>query len=118
MNWNRPLRDNQECYDRVKNWLLVQRAVSTNGDRCLYRGPNGLCCAIGALLTDEEYDPSMETISVSSLVFLKRFKKAAIKFQNVDRSFLTRLQSIHDDMLARDWPNKLKSLALKWNLRP
>ena len=50
----------QTAFNIVKNHLLTQMTKSMEenefGDtQCLYRGPNGTKCAIGALITDEEY---------------------------------------------------------------
>ncbi len=84
----------QEIFDTVAKHLFSQgqRSVNANGV-CLYRGPNGLKCAIGALITDEEYDSEMEFKTIS---FLKeRFIPDRLKGVIID--FLSDLQNIHDD---------------------
>ena len=41
----------QAAFNKVARHLLRQNAKSTNKDgECLYRGPNGLRCAVGALI--------------------------------------------------------------------
>lgn len=52
----------QGIFDKVCNLLILQGKGSFNGDRdgcidnrmCAYRGPEGLKCAVGQLLTDEQ----------------------------------------------------------------
>ena len=51
----------KETFEYVLNKILEQGEPSLNKDgKCLYRGPNGLKCAAGHLISDEEYNPSME----------------------------------------------------------
>jgi hypothetical protein len=53
----------QEVFDQVANHLLTQnkRSVSaTDNTLCVYRSPDGLKCAAGCLIADDEYDPRME----------------------------------------------------------
>lgn len=48
----------QEIFDKVVNHLRKQghRSLSEDG-RCLYRGSNGDKCAIGCIISDEDYQP-------------------------------------------------------------
>lgn len=52
----------QEVFDKVGTHLLKQGKRCTNGysSDCLYRGPNGMACAAGALISDEEYSEGLE----------------------------------------------------------
>ena len=46
----------QEVFDIVSKHLLKQNERSGfSDDSCSYRGPNGLKCAAGILIPDEEY---------------------------------------------------------------
>lgn len=71
--------------------LLKQgkRSVDSNG-MCKYRGPDGLKCIVGHMLSDEQYDPKMENLGVQSLV-----KRYEIDF-GCDLTLLSSLQSAHD----------------------
>lgn len=45
----------QEIFNLVWDHLITKASPkSMEGDECLYRGPNGTKCAVGALVTDEE----------------------------------------------------------------
>ncbi len=63
--------------------------------RCMYRGPGGLKCAVGCLLTDEEYDPEMEGKAVYEIELPKRLKPHA--------RLLSLLQASHDGAFLDFW---------------
>lgn len=51
----------QAIFNEVVEHLIRQGCQSVRGDgSCMYRGPDGLKCAVGALIRDEEYAPWME----------------------------------------------------------
>lgn len=50
----------QEIFDTVAIHLITQNAVSMHQGSCAYRGDHGRKCAIGCLISDEVYMPSME----------------------------------------------------------
>lgn len=46
----------QQVFDQVVTHMIKQGERSiANGSMCLYRGPNGLMCAAGCLISDDEY---------------------------------------------------------------
>jgi hypothetical protein len=106
----------QEIFDTVKNHLLKQNAKSVNEemDICAYRSPDGLKCAIGCLISDKEYSPTMEGLGVEDLsldfpVLEERF---------IDHSdLLDSLQKVHDRYTTREWPEQLRNVAKNHNLR-
>lgn len=101
---------NQEAFDIVVKHLLSQGERSlTPGGLCAYRGKNGLKCAVGILIPDNEYSPELEG-SLSSV----RYKCSSLK--SVDFDFLGKLQNIHDDYLPDAWEMGLKELAVNYNL--
>lgn len=58
----------QEIFDTVAAHLIKQGHKSKRSDNfCLYRGPDGDKCAIGILITDDEYSQEMESNAVQSL---------------------------------------------------
>lgn len=96
---------NQEAFDKVVQHLKTQKEQSfgpfTNQygntqHSCLYRGPDGLKCAVGALIPDEEYKPEFEGLAVLSLM---RRKPASLI--GLDRDLLLELQRVHDSI--DDW---------------
>ena len=55
----------KEIFETVKKHLMAQGMPSMDeNETCMYRGDNGTKCAVGCLITDEAYTPSIEEISV------------------------------------------------------
>jgi len=51
----------EEVSQKIADHLTRQKAVSKNIDEhCKYRGDNGLMCAVGCLITDTEYNSTIE----------------------------------------------------------
>ena len=104
----------QEIFDFVANHLLTQnaKAVEDNGT-CLYRYGH-LKCAVGALISDEDYNYIFEMQSLRLLAD----KKETI-FSDIEESklaFLMHLQEIHDDYAIEEWSEKLSILGSDFNL--
>lgn len=98
----------REIFDECKAHLLKQNKQSKdpNSGRCLYRGPNGLKCAAGIFIKDEDYKREFEG---------KPFRWYTIcggsKGLKVDKMELVwKLQIIHDDYKPVDWLKKLDEL--------
>lgn len=91
----------QEIFNKVIEHLLKQGFQCLDqGDVCLYRGDNGMKCAIGVLIKDKDYNPKMEGDSASLIVH----NIQAINYilpSDMDKKegcdFLDALQSLHDD---------------------
>lgn len=86
----------QEMFTKVWLGLASQGwQRSAVGDNCRYRGPNGMKCAAGHLLPDENYNTRFESRNVFSLL-----QDYPLLFgQELDREgevFLTRMQQAHD----------------------
>lgn len=130
-----PSEDNlQVIFDRVKNHLLTQNAKSSDpydvlGDEfvfnCRYRSNNGLKCAIGCLITDKNYHPSLEGFSINNPVIynslLNALKKSGIDCTTRMLEMLDALRELHDGMAVSYWEMGLKNIAaeyfLNWNTR-
>jgi hypothetical protein len=101
----------QEVFDQVATHLLTQGKQALDGDRCLYRAPDGTKCAIGCLISDEEYKPEIEGHSIRDLADLFLLHANLQVFD-----LLKALQRIHDMLAPKDWEFKLKEVATHWNL--
>ena len=107
----------QEIFDKVVKHLLAQGAKSVtyreSGDqfRCLYRGPNGLMCAVGCLIPDEEYGEWMEDLPVRDL--RNGASTGPITFSLVEDHLrlLQDLQYIHDNHEVENWHYMLRDYA-------
>lgn len=105
-----PQATEQEVFDQVAIHLLRQNRKShILNDTCAYRGADGLKCAAGCLIADNEYSPGMETLQWAGLV--RRQVVPGFHSQLV-RS----LQDIHDQFPVQEWKAHLLSFANTNNL--
>ena len=80
----------QEVFDQVKNHLINQGEQSLNsGGLCVYRNANGLSCAAGCLISQEEYSPDFETNLWGDLITMRLVSSA-------HSDLIGELQQIHD----------------------
>lgn len=109
-----PQATEQEIFDQVKNHLLTQNKASMReGGTCVYRGPNGLKCAAGCLIGDDEYLPEMDR--AYGTTWLALAGRGLVPQEHKD--FIIELQNVHDDWSPSSWPDKLNKLAGKKGLR-
>lgn len=102
----------QTVFDRTAEHLLTQggrSAVpnSSGGQSCLYRGPKGRKCPVGFWITDRDYRPEMEGISIGIVV--GRFNVPEVLRDYL--LLLTVFQSIHDFTHPNGWRKALRQLA-------
>ena len=102
----------QQVFDQVSTHLLTQMERSTNiiNGMCQYRATSGLKCAVGCLISDDEYRPDMET---NSWVVLQKDFGIPIAHEGL----INHLQKIHDSYEPGRWEKKLRALAGKANLQ-
>jgi hypothetical protein len=98
----------QEVFEFVAQHLLNQNQRCMNNGKCAYRGEDGLKCAVGVIIADDEYDPVFDMVSDSAIQCLVRDKRIKVSDH---LELLTMLQSIHDTYPEFQWEDKLKSLA-------
>ena len=85
----------QEIFNKCSEHLLKQNRKSiAESVGCLYRDDNGLTCAIGCFITEEEYNPDMEVMPL-----------------------LMALQAVHDNHDVEDWEISLKEVAEEFSLK-
>lgn len=54
----------EKLFNKALKHMLSQGAYAVvNGIYCAYRAPNGLKCAVGALIPDDKYDPWCDDIN-------------------------------------------------------
>lgn len=98
----------QEVFDQVKDHLLKQNAKSfIPGQGCMYRGENGMKCAAGCLIADDEYSPEFEGASWAYVISFCIDHGKLISF----------LQKIHDCCNPSEWESELKKVAELFNLK-
>lgn len=107
----------QEIFDTVARHLILQGVRSNRpGQRrpiiCGYRGQDGTSCAVGCLISDEEYDEDMEGRGVQYL--LEEFVEDDISHRT--ENLLSRLQEVHDESDVASWGLALIRVAARFNL--
>ena len=111
-------------YQTVRKHLLTQRLRSMtklpNGDKkCAYRGFNGTKCAVGCLITDHMYDPSMEGMGASRELVRHALRQIFNVHHGLDRDIeyfymiVETLQSIHDEWPVHSWESRLDRFAVE-----
>lgn len=98
----------QQEFFNITALHLIQQGRQAKGQAfCLYRGPNGTKCAIGAHIPDELYLPEMEASNSneawSAIKVLKHIGYTETVFGLGEE-----LQGIHDDDEAWTSPETLK----------
>lgn len=100
----------QEVFDQAVNHLRVQGKRSALdplvlSESCLYRSEDGLKCAAGCFIADDEYEPEMEGKSWIHEMF-----------PEAHRDLIQSLQTIHDHNHINKWEMKFEELAKEYNL--
>lgn len=103
---------NQELFDVVAAHLSKGVQAIDEGGSCCYRTPDGRKCAIGCLIPDERYDPSMEgkVISLTNPVW------AATGMDSKLFTLARMLQNTHDNSSPLTWRSRLEDIAADYKL--
>jgi len=114
---------NQKLFEIASNHLIQQNAKSisttSNGEfkkgLCLYRGDNGLKCAIGSLIGDEHYNKGIEGLDIGPGNIMSLISAThGVAPEEVDVEMLFTLQDIHDHHETSEWSNLLKEVSNKY----
>jgi hypothetical protein len=91
---------------------------------CSYRGDGGTMCAIGTLMTDDEYDHTWEGVGVYHLIIGECLPPALEKRLGPNCRMLMDLQQFHDDYLeyldgafAETSETHINDLREKWGIK-
>lgn len=108
----------QEVYDTVSAHLLKQNDKALNyRNRCAYRGADGKTCAVGCLISDDEYRLAFEGKRVSAIASFW-FGENTPRVSAANVKLLTSLQRIHDSSPTEMWRRDLQELARHFDLVP
>ena len=102
----------EQVFDQVAKHLLQQQkqSISKDGSTCSYRGAEGLKCAAGSLIGDEEYDKVMEGMSWVGLA-----SEGLVPSKHVN--LIIHLQGLHDNSNVEDWKNGLTEVAKEFEIK-
>ena len=100
-----------EIFDFVAAHLIRQGKRSLGAAYCLYRGYDGMSCAVGCLIDDAFYDPSMEGKLLPNSELLQNAVTRSIgrKLTAHTIDVMSVLQRVHDRDPIRAWPAMLAS---------
>lgn len=106
----------QELFNRVKNHLLGQMALSETNGGCAYRAESGLKCAVGCLITDEFYEPIIEGMPImNDGPVLKCLEKSlGYSLTRSETKMLMSLQTMHDCTPLAKWEHVLQKMEKKY----
>lgn len=102
----------QQVFDQVAAHLLKQNARSTNaeGNKCMYRGADGMMCAAGCLIADDEYKPEMDVGAiVGGGSWASMVGKGTVPADH--KIMIMKLQRLHDSSFLSSFSDQLRKLA-------
>lgn len=103
--------NNQEAFNKMVRHLRSQKERSIAKDGvCLYRGSNGLKCAVGALIPDNEYTPEFEEVNAANVA------TKCPSLYGINHSLLHDMQYLHDNTDVKEWENGFKDIAEDFDL--
>lgn len=112
----------QQVADFVVAHLYKQGKPAMQGSNCVYRKfeDDGTClmCAVGALLTDEEFSSDHNSLGLSALLQKRSLElsKDSVRFYRDNYDLLTRLQDVHN-LWATDLEGKYHFSTLIFKLQ-
>lgn len=98
----------QQVFDQIVTHLRKQGVPSKAKISCHYRY-NGLMCAAGCLIAEEEYKAEWEGKSWWGLADVN-------VVPTVHRELICDMQAVHDEMGVDAWESEFKRVATKYNL--
>lgn len=106
------INTHQELFDQVvAHALTMPRKSAAATGRCLYRTINGNACFIGGLIPADRYSKSLEDLGGYHPDVLD-----AASINHNLRTYVEKLQVIHDHYHPIDWPSHLLDHAKDHNL--
>lgn len=112
------LKTEAEIFETAAKHLLKQnkQAKGITGvvswSICLYRGEDGLKCAVGCLIPDKFYTEDIEgkPIKGMSVKLSEVLSKSGIPEEESTHSLLALLQDCHDNHEPEEWPELLTGI--------
>lgn len=93
--------DMQKTFNRMYEHINAQGPCVEENNQCLYRSAEGASCAIGVLLSDDEYHSDMEAKGFLTLAEDSNLLPAWMTDNTQIIAFLAEAQSAHDMSVGR-----------------
>ena len=110
----------QETFDKIVDHLRKQNSKSLmeapRDDSCAYRGQDGKMCAVGCLIEDEFYDPSLEENIVSNPKVRNALRNSGYDIDGAFLKLMVSMQECHDLKAVKDWESSFCIIANDHNL--
>lgn len=108
----------QQIFDKVVNHLDAQRKQCKQHTTCSYRNDDGMKCAIGALIDDCYYSPTIEGLGANNLKVWELLNLSGV-YHGEDSTIcniLSEMQNIHDSYLPNEWKKQFNIIAIRHSL--
>lgn len=109
----------QQAFDIMVQHLRQQGRPSRDDVAgCMYRGPDGTKCAVGALIPDELYRDNMEGRTIRPLLIqdCNAYSELCRLLDSIDLQLLEEMQTIHDHHTPANWERSFKECAEEFGL--
>lgn len=119
------MNNNQEAFNKIWTFISAQGKQSMNPDgNCQYRGPDGMQCAVGCLIPNDEYITLLDDGSLVPKEYHNglQFAQALVpSLQKYDLAFLEDMQRFHDfvpntEPFLVTWQSSMREYAAENNL--
>ena len=114
------LLTNQEAFDEVWNWFVVNKNPQALSDKylCVYRGLGNTKCAAGVLIPDERYNTEWDDLNGKKAT---EIAKDIPEWAMLNPSLLVAMQEAHDYSsrgveFTQSIEENLRKVALQYNL--
>jgi hypothetical protein len=111
VDMSKKLSAKQKTLNKGARHLRKQGKKSRENGKCLYRGPNGTRCPVGAMIPNRLY-----TVDLENQTPYCDDVETILKTLGYDVDVATDLQCIHDSNDVEDWEKLLATVADKFNL--
>lgn len=105
----------QQVFDQVATHLLTQNErsfTSGNENECAYKGKDGLKCAAGCLISDDNYKIiGRKSIEGKNWGFVIGYLEKKLPNVAAHNELIFRLQNLHDNESPKHWHYALIKLA-------
>jgi hypothetical protein len=102
----------QEVFDQVAEHMLTQDELSMLNGTCVYRGDNGLKCAAGCLIGDDEYNNEL----MEGFTWADMLDRLDVGVSTKHNELISKLQNIHDGIECDLWSARLLAVATAFEL--
>ena len=99
----------QQVFDRICAHLFTQmmKSETVSGvEECLYKSPNGLRCAAGCLISDNEYVTSMEG----------KYWEDLFPYKKLHSDLISKMQYLHDKCDVKNWYSEMLQVSKIFDL--